>query len=161
MTAERARDEPQGAVARLHVRRVAPVDTRELCRLLAHPDWLGRAVGGIAGDGTQRIEADLTFSVGADRRRLTFSKAAFVDLRVAQIDLGCAADVAWRASSFAPLFPVFAGRLDVKPNGLVLDGYYEPPAGGVGLLVDRALLGYFAQKTGEWFLDRLADAARD
>jgi hypothetical protein len=145
-------------LAHLRVRRAATVDARRLGRLLAHPEWLGRMVES-EREGTRRVEADLAFSIGAERRRVTFSKAAFIDLAVDATDLGCVGEISWRASTFAPLFPVFAGRLEVEPGALVLDGYYAPPAGGVGVIVDRVFLRYFAERTGGWFLDRLADAA--
>lgn len=152
-------DTEDASHAHLRVTRTAAVDARALCRLLAHPTWLGVLAGSPSADGTQRVEADLAFAVGAESRRLSFSKAALVDLRLDVTELGCEVAVAWRAASFAPLFPVFAGHLEVRPDSLVLDGYYAPPGGGVGLLVDRAFLGYFAHKTGEWFLERLAEAS--
>jgi hypothetical protein len=39
---------------------------------------------------------------------------------------------------------------------LRLDGVYAPPGGGIGLLVDRALLHFVAQRTAIWFLERVA-----
>ncbi len=97
-----------------------------------------------------------------DGRVLTFRKAAFVDIGF--VPPGVAAwsvEISWRPASFAPLFPVFAGRLSVRPDGLQVAGVYAAPGGGVGLLVDRAILRYFAQRTAGWLLDRvIAEAAR-
>ena len=121
------------------------------------PTWLGRVVGAPPGrPDLLRVEADLAFVLHTDRRVLTFRKAALVDMGVVSLDeKGCAGDIGWQAASFAPLFPVFAGRLVVQPTGLNLQGVYAPPSGDIGLLIDRMFLHYFAQRTADWFLDRL------
>ena len=146
------------AVAPLEASRPLHADPASLCRALAHPEWLGQLIAGPdERPDLRRVHTDLAFMVGADRRILTFRKAALVDIGL--VPLGaheCAGEIAWRAASFAPLFPVFAGRLVVRADTLHLDGVYAPPGGGVGLLVDRAILHYFAQRTAGWFLDRLA-----
>lgn len=108
----------------------------------------------------RRAETDLAFSIGTEHRPLTFRKAALVDIGTAVRDGSlCRTEVGWRASTFAPLFPVFAGQLVADGRQLELRGIYEPPGGGIGLLIDQALLQYFARRTGRWFLDRIADAA--
>jgi len=33
-------------------------------------------------------------------------------------------DISWRSASFAPLFPVFAGRVEIARDGIVLAGRY-------------------------------------
>ena len=66
--------------------------------------------------------------------------------------------IAWRSATMAPLFPVFAGALEVLPDELVLDGWYAPPGGSAGLVVDRAFLNLAARGTARWFLDRIAEA---
>ncbi len=66
-------------------------------------------------------------------------------------------EIGWRAASFAPLFPVLAGRIVADGSGLQLHGVYAPPGGGIGLLIDQALLHYFARRTATWFLDRLVE----
>jgi hypothetical protein len=48
----------------------------------------------------------------------------------------------------------------VGPKGLRLVGKYAPPGGGVGLLVDRAILHHFARRTAGWLLDRLVAELR-
>lgn len=143
--------------ARLEASRSLHSDPAALCRALMEPTWLGRVVGVPPGrPDLLRVEADLAFVLHADRRVLTFRKAALVDIGLVSLDgQGCAGDIGWQAASFAPLFPVFAGRLVVQPTRLHLQGVYAPPSGGVGLLIDRMLLHYFAQRTADWFLDRL------
>ena len=136
-------------------------DVAAICRALADPSWLGPETAAPPGDaGVRRFEADLAFTLTADGRTLTFRKAALVDVALlAPDDHGCTAEIAWRAAAFAPLFPVFGGGLLVRPDRLELRGRYVPPSGRLGLLIDGALLNYFARRTAEWFLDRVIEAA--
>lgn len=145
------------AVAHLEAARSVRVRPDVLREVLTHPSWLGRLVESPADrrDGF-RVETDLAFTMGADGRTLTFSKAALVDIGpLRDTPDGAVADIGWQASSLAPLFPVFAGRLVVGPTRIRLVGEYAPPGGGVGLLVDRAILHHFAQRTARWLLDRI------
>lgn len=146
-----------GGAARLEVTRVLRGDAADLCALLEDPRWLGDLVDGPTDrPDLRRVETDLAFALSDDPRKLTFRKAAFVDLGLARDGRGgCKGEVAWRASTLAPLFPVFAGTIAVRDGTLVLRGVYAPPGGGVGLLVDRTFLQYFARRTAVWFLDRL------
>ncbi len=148
-----------GAVAHLHVTRLLRADPAGLCRALSEPGWLGRILDDPGPKpGRRRVETDLTFALSDDPRTLTFRKAALVELEaVAEPDGTCSGIVEWRAATLAPLFPLFAGTVRVHEGGLVLEGGYAPPGGGVGLLVDRAILHHFAERTAIWFLDRLMD----
>jgi hypothetical protein len=148
-----------GTVARLHVTRLLRADPSGLCRALADPGWLGRIIADPGGpSGRRRVETDLTYALSDDPRTLTFRKAAWVDLQAVEEPVGtCSGIVEWRAATFAPLFPAFAGTVRVDGGGLLLEGGYAPPGGGVGLLVDRAILHHFAERTAVWFLDRLMD----
>lgn len=146
--------------ARLRARRQVSLDSVAICRALSEPAWLGNEIGAPPGRSElRRYETDLAFTLRAGRT-LTFRKAALVDIGPpSPIDDGCAAEIAWRASALAPLFPIFVGRLLVRPSSLELDGVYDPPGGHVGLLIDRAFLHYFAARTADWFLDRLVARA--
>jgi hypothetical protein len=154
-----ARAQASGAVARLQVARLLRADPAGLCQALADPSWLGRNVDDPERPtARRRVETDLTFALSDDPRILTFRKAALVDLEaVVHPDGTCSGVVEWRAATFAPLFPAFAGTVRVDEGGLLLEGGYAPPGGGVGLLVDRAILHHFAERTAVWFLDRLMD----
>lgn len=144
------------AVAHLEAARSLHVDPDALRAALEHPSWLGRIVASPPARPDRRVETDLSFTLGADARTLTFSKAALVDIGpLRQGAHGTTADIGWQATSFAPLFPVFAGRLVVGGGRIRLVGEYAPPGGGIGLLVDRAILHHFAQRTAGWLLDRL------
>lgn len=145
-------------VAPLVATRTIDVDPPAVCDVLGDLDWLGvRVADQPERSDTRRVQTDLAFALGGDGRVVTFRKAALVEVGPVRADLdGCFVDIAWRAASFAPLFPVFAGRLSIRTGGLHLAGSYAPPGGGVGLLVDRTVLHYVAQRTASWLLDRLA-----
>lgn len=177
-----------GIAARLDVRRAVHGEHGILCQALADPAWLGHAVpvsgarsrssdgsGPIDGSGpldgsgpapgpvAWRIETDLALTLGPDGRVLTFHKAALVDIGPPRGRRdGCSFGIGWQAASYAPLFPVFAGELDVTVGALRLHGRYAPPGGAVGVLIDRTFLRRFAYRTAAWFLDRLvAEANRE
>jgi hypothetical protein len=149
--------------AQLDVDRGGAVDLDAVCRALADPSWLGPIVDvSAARDDMRRFESDLAFSVDAGQRLLTFRKAAFIDVgRVSSTADGCSIIVAWQSASLAPLFPIFAGLVSADREGLHLRGAYEPPGGGIGVVIDRAFMHYFAKRTATWFLDRLAEEAAE
>jgi hypothetical protein len=132
--------------------------TDAVCAALADPAWLGRTIAAPPEHPEhRRVETDLAFALPAEARTLTFRKAAFVDIGPVRRDgRTCSAEIGWRASTLAPLFPVFGGRVEARDGVLRLDGVYAPPGGGIGLLVDRALLHFVAQRTAIWFLERVA-----
>ena len=154
-------DGEHGPVARLVVTRILAADPSGLCRAMEDPRWLGQPVDAADVEpGLRRVETDLAFAMTDDPKKLTFRKAAFVDVGVVRDVGGCIGRVEWRASSFAPLFPVFSGTVTAHDGGLHLEGVYAPPGGGVGLLVDRTFLHHFARRTAIWFLDRLIEELR-
>lgn len=156
---------PDVGPARLDVRRAVHVDPEGLCRALDDLAWLGREVGPTPSVDRRtatgrRVETDLALPLGGDGRIVTFRKAALVDVGPRQVTAsGCRFEVAWQAASFAPLFPVFAGQLEVLDRSVRLRGAYAPPGGAIGLVIDRAILHYVAYRTAGWFLDRLLDRA--
>lgn len=149
-------------VATLRVHRAGRTDVRLVASILGDGAWLGERVA-MAGlpAGTVRYLTDLVFPLPPEGRLLSLRKAAYVDLgRVEQVaDDHCEVAIAWRSASLAPLFPVFAGRLIVRPTGIGLEGHYAPPGGVVGRVADRMLLNTAARGTAHWFLDHLATEA--
>jgi len=106
-----------------------------------------------------RHEAALRLRVSDHPRLVTFSKAAYVDLGPVQPhDDGWQVEVAWRASTLAPLFPVFSGTIAARREELTLSGWYAPPGGAVGLIADRALLHIAGERTARWLLGELDSA---
>ncbi len=119
--------------------------------------WLGKRIEeGPAG--SRRYETDLVLPMREQATHMVLRKAAVVELGpVEDVPNGFEAQVSWRSASLAPLFPVFVGRLSVAPDLLELDGYYAPPGGEVGVILDRALLNIAARGTARWFLTRVAE----
>ena len=117
-----------------------------------------------AVDGLRRFEVDLRLRVGGETAALTtFRKAAYVDLGEPRRGPdGWDAEISWRASGAAPLFPVFSGWLSIGPHALRIEGLYAPPGGVVGRVADRMLLHVAANATAGWMLaeiDRAGAAA--
>ena len=108
----------------------------------------------------RRYAVDLRLRLGGDDTGFTtFRKAAFVDLGLpARIGMGWQSEIAWRASTAAPLFPVFAGVLRAAGSQLTVEGLYAPPGGVVGRVADRLLLHLAANATARWLLAEIARA---
>jgi hypothetical protein len=119
--------------------------------------WLGTEVAATR-PGFRRYLTDLTLPIREHAPSLVFRKAAFVDVgEIRQTADGCDIEIGWQSSSLAPLFPVFAGRLTLTPSELRLEGYYAPPGGDLGAVLDKAFLGIAARGTARWFLERAAE----
>jgi len=113
-----------------------------------------------ADDEIRRYAVDLRLRLGGDHAGFTtFGKAAYVDLgRPVRSASGWEAEIAWRAATAAPLFPVFAGILSADASELRVDGLYAPPGGVVGRVADRLLLHLAANATARWLLADIAAA---
>lgn len=68
-------------------------------------------------------------------------------------------EIAWQSASFAPLLPVFAGRLSISADDIVRDGRYAPPVGKLGLLLDQAPLHLVARRTAGGFVQPVRHGA--
>jgi hypothetical protein len=152
---------PDEPLPRLVVTRTMDADPAQLIRLVRAGElWLGPHVRG-APAGMRRYETDLRLRVSDKPEIATFRKAAYVDLGpiLPRTD-GWELEVAWQASTLAPLFPVFSGTVTLAGRKATLSGLYAPPGGAVGRLADRALLHVAAAGTGRWLLATLDRAAR-
>jgi hypothetical protein len=108
----------------------------------------------------RRHEAELRLRVSDHPELVTLRKAAYVDLgSVRSRPGGWEVEVAWQASTLAPLFPVFSGMIELDGRRATLRGLYAPPGGAIGRFADRALLHVAATKTGRWLLESLDTAA--
>jgi len=122
--------------------------------------WLGTEIGAGPG-GTHRYQADMRLRVSDRPSIVTFRKAAYIEIGpILPVPGGWEARIAWRASSLAPLFPVFAGTLVARAGELSVSGWYAPPGGSIGRAADWALLHVAATRTGAWLLSELDAAAR-
>jgi len=121
--------------------------------------WLGNPLDGPADSPMRRFESDLALPMREQARHMVLRKAAVVELgRPREAPNGFALEVTWRSANLAPVFPVFVGTLLVSHTELALDGYYAPPGGELGVILDRALLNIAARGTARWFLSRVAAA---
>lgn len=147
-------------LSRLVTRRRAESDPAHLAWAIgAARVWLGPEVQ-TAPAGMRRHQADLRLRVSDRPSLVTFGKAAFVDLGpVHPLDAGWQVEVSWRASTLAPLFPVFSGTILARADELTLSGWYAPPGGAMGRVADRALLHLAAMGTARWLLGELDRAA--
>ena len=161
--------DPESGTVHLRLSRPASIDLETAGWRLDAAEWLGfevplddRPADGSAlqaAPGTRRYETDLGLPLRPGSQRTIFRKAALVDLGTPEVTkAGLRVPIAWRSATMAPLFPVFAGRLDITPAELILDGWYAPPGGSAGLVVDRAFLNLAARGTARWFLDRIGEA---
>jgi len=150
------------ALSRLVVRRISTSTPERLAwAIRAARTWLGPEVED-APPGMHRHEADLRLRVSDRPSLVTFGKAAYVDLGVLEpLDEGWQIEVSWRASSLAPLFPVFSGTLVERRGELTVSGWYAPPGGAIGRVADRALLHIAAEGTARWLLGELDRAAAE
>jgi hypothetical protein len=121
--------------------------------------WLGPEVRP-SPTGMHRHAADLKLRVSDNPSLVTFGKAAYVDIGpVRWLGHDWEAEVSWRASTLAPLFPVFSGSIVVRDGEMTLSGWYAPPGGTVGRLADSALLHLAAEGTARWLLSEMDRAA--
>jgi hypothetical protein len=153
-------EEPDPQLTRLVVRRRPRSGSARLAwAVRAARAWLGPEVRP-APAGMRRYQADLRLRVGDRPSLVTFHKAAYIDFGPIHVaDGSWQAEISWRASTLAPLFPVFSGSLSAQDGDITVSGWYSPPGGTVGRLADRALLHLAAEGTARWLLGELDRAA--
>jgi len=146
------------ATVPLRVARAVQIDLRCVLAALDDPSWLGRPIDLPLGHPERRrILTDLELPILDGSGTGSVRKSALIDFGPAQrVDGSILVDIGWRSANLAPLFPVFAGHLQINADGLALDGRYAPPFGKLGLVIDGALLHLVARRTAQAFLARLA-----
>lgn len=119
--------------------------------------WLGTPVPA-ARKGFHRFLTDLSLPIRGRAPSLVFKKAAYLDLgNIRRTADACEIEIGWQSSSLAPLFPVFSGHLILTRTEYRLEGFYAPPGGDIGAVLDKAFLGIAARGTARWFLERAAE----
>ena len=149
-----------GSLTPLRLAQLITIDLSRAARLLDEEaaNWLGTPVPA-PHPGSHRFLTDLSLPIREHAPILTFKKAAFVDLaNLTTSPDQCEVEISWRSSSLAPLFPVFAGKLVLTPTELLLEGFYAPPGGEVGAVLDKAFLNIAARGTARWFVGKAAEA---
>ena len=149
-------------ITHIVVRRRALSDPARLAwAIRAARAWLGPEINP-APEGMHRHQADLRLRVSDQPTLVTFGKAAYVDLGpVIWLHDGWEVEVSWRASTLAPLFPVFSGTIVARADEMTIGGWYAPPGGALGRVADRAILHLAAEGTARWLLGELDRAATD
>src|SRR6266487_4411419 len=132
---------PMKGLSHLIVRRRTMIDLDRLAwAIRAARAWLGPETEPAPRE-MRRHHADMRLRVSDRPSIVTFSKAAYVDIGPLQpMDDGWVVEVGWRASTLAPLFPVFSGNIVARGDELTLSGWYAPPGGELGRVADRVLL---------------------
>lgn len=121
-------------------------------------EWLGAPAPSPRPD-RRRYLTDLSLPIREHAPSLVFRKAAYVDLGPPlPTPGGYVIEIDWQSSSLAPLFPVFAGRLILTSTALRLEGYYAPPGGDLGAVLDKVFLSIAARGSARWLLERTAQA---
>jgi hypothetical protein len=121
--------------------------------------WLGSQLPVRSAANRRVFETDLLLPLQGPNAAFVFRKAALVEIGdIAPEGAGFRVEVGWRSATLAPLFPVFMGSLTLAPGRIVLDGFYAPPGGELGVILDRALLNMAARRTAGWFILRVVDA---
>ncbi len=154
-------DSGPASLVELRFTQALEADPQRACEAFAEDGtaWLGTRVEG-PNPGVRRYLSDLVLPVRAGAPRLEFKKAAFVDVgAISCRNDECTIHVSWRSASLAPLFPVFSGIHTVTRGEIRLQGYYAPPGGDVGLVLDKAFLSIAARGTARWFLGRVTAVA--
>ncbi|MDO8484518.1 MAG: hypothetical protein Q7S35_06190 [Candidatus Limnocylindrales bacterium] len=149
---------PDSATVPLRVARAVQIDLRCALDALDDPSWLGRLIDPPLGrPKSRRIATDLELPILDGSGKGPIRKSALIDLGSAQsVDGSVLVEIAWRSDGLAPLFPVFAGHLQINADRLALDGRYAPPFGKLGIVIDGALLHLVARRTAQALLGRLA-----
>jgi hypothetical protein len=152
---------PTEGLSHLIVRRHTATDLDRLAwAIRAARAWLGPETEPAPRE-MRRHHADMRLRVSDRPSIVTFSKAAYVDIGPVQpMNDGWVVEVGWRASTLAPLFPVFSGNIVARGDELTLSGWYAPPGGEIGRVADRVLLHAAASGTARWLLGALDAAAQ-
>ncbi|MCH8972489.1 MAG: hypothetical protein IH918_10485 [Acidobacteria bacterium] len=116
-------------------------------------DWAG-----VAYREGEELRAKVGPSVGG------YAKEVRLVIGVAEIHrTGLVYPISWTAVGAQALFPKLTGELVLSHVGpeqtkLLLEATYQPPMGPLGRVVDRVLLGRFAESTVKNWVDQLAEA---
>ncbi len=142
----------------LVVSRYARIEMARAIDALTDIDWLGPRVNSpLQREDVRRISTVLALPILDGSGPGPIRKTALLDVGIPDVAEGpLVVQVGWQSESLSPLFPVFAGQLRITATMLVLDGFYAPPLGRLGLLIDRSILHVVARRTAEAFLARLA-----
>lgn len=144
----------------LEVRRTATIDILEATKALFEIGWLGTS-GPTPNPEIRSVTTELVLPVLDGSASSPIRKSAVMKIGLPHsVGDAVAVDISWRSATYAPLFPVFGGRLLVTGRDVALVGRYAPPFGHFGLLMDRGLLHFVARRTAVALVGRFVDRFR-
>ncbi len=146
----------QGTV-RLFVDARAKVDLERIPVVVGGSDWLGEETAANER-GMRQFACDLILNVGVGGP-VSFYKSMVVAVgEPVRVNTRWQIAVEWRSATMAPLFPVFVGEITIRPDRMSVDGWYAPPFGVIGTVLDRSLLRIAARATAKFVLRMFASA---
>ncbi|MFI5261660.1 MAG: hypothetical protein ACHQZR_03780 [Candidatus Limnocylindrales bacterium] len=113
--------------------------------------WLGERAPDIR-PGARSYRCDLDLQIGGDDHLILRESVLVTLSAVSPVDPGWDVWIDWHAVEPDPRFPVFAGRLRLRPGRLELGGYFSPAGGRVDDRRDMTGLDTVVRATGRWFL---------
>lgn len=142
---------------RLFVELRATLECERTPALLAESDWLGAEIAPNRR-GMRQFACDLVLNAGASAP-VSFRKSMVIAAGdPVRVGLGWEIPVEWRSATLAPLFPVFVGKITVRVDRINLEGWYAPPFGAVGTVIDRSVMRIAARATARHVLRTFAAA---
>ncbi len=135
----------------------AAVECDRIPTLLGTSDWLGAEI--VANErGMRQFACDLALNAGAAAPVLFRKSMVLAAGDPVKFGLGWQIPVEWRSATMASLFPVFVGRITVFADRINVDGWYAPPFGTVGSILDRSVMRIAARATARYVLRTFAAA---
>ena len=147
----------QQNTVRLFVELRVAADLDRLPALLRTPDWLGAEMAANER-GIRQFTCDLALNAGAAAPVWFRKSMALAAGDPVKVGLGWQIPVEWRSATMAPLFPVFVGRITVLVDRMNVDGWYAPPFGAIGTVLDRSVMRVAARATARYVLRTFAAA---
>ncbi len=142
---------------RLFVEIRATLECERTPALLAESDWLGAEMAANQR-GVRQFACDLVLNAGAGAP-VSFRKSMVIAAGdPVEVGSGWEIPVEWRSATMAPLFPVFVGRITVCVDRINVEGWYAPPFGAVGTVLDRSVMRIAARATAKYILRTFASA---
>lgn len=142
---------------RLFVEIRATLDCERIPVVLRAPDWLGVELSPNER-GMREFACDLVLNAGAGTP-LSFRKSMILAAGdPVEAGSGWEIPVEWRSATMAPLFPVFVGKITVCFDRMNVEGWYAPPFGAVGTILDQALMRIAARATARHVVRTFAAA---
>ena len=134
-------------------------------------EQVSNAIG--ASEGDVSVWARLAYRKG-EELRARIDPGPFIPAKEVEIILGSPMGrsgsvlipMDWKATGVGALFPVMSADLVLQPVGpglvqVIFRGSYQPPLGGFGRLLDRAVMHRLAEASAKAFLDQLCRVVGD